>query len=183
MYYQFTVDEIREVRTVKQIVNCEGTSEYAVVFGVFTKLDLDADNTDQFFIRKWYFLHQIHLILKHEDLPTYRCFLMSAAEAFCKHCGKRRYCSFNSIINPFPHMTILQQMTLNIFCRKNRKISIIEWIIYDSKWNTLWQKLKLLVLSNFFFCHYVLKKLSAAEASDSVYMRERVKHVHVYFYL
>ena len=37
------------------------------------------------------------------------------------------------------------------------------------------QKEKLLVLSNFFFCHYVFKKLSAAEASESVYMRERVK--------
>ena len=30
----------------------------------------------------------------------------------------------------------------------------------------------LLVLSNFFFCHYVFKKLSATEASESVYMRE-----------
>ena len=39
----------------------------------------------------------------------------------------------------------------------------------------MWQKEKLLVLSNFFFCHYVFKKLSAAEASESVYMRERVK--------
>ena len=29
--------------------------------------------------------------------------------------------------------------------------------------------------SNFFFCHYVFKKPSAAEASESVYMRERVK--------
>ena len=27
---------------------------------------------------------------------------------------------------------------------------------------------------NFFFCHYVFKKPSAAEASESVYMRERV---------
>ena len=31
------------------------------------------------------------------------------------------------------------------------------------------------VLSNFSFRHYVFKKLSAAEASESVYMRERVK--------
>ena len=31
-------------------------------------------------------------------------------------------------------------------------------------------------MSNFFFCHYVFKKLSAAEASESVYMRERVKN-------
>ena len=37
----------------------------------------------------------------------------------------------------------------------------------------MWQKKKLLVLSNFFFCRYVLKKLSAAEASKSFYMRER----------
>ena len=40
---------------------------------------------------------------------------------------------------------------------------------------TLWQMEKLLVLSNLFFCHYVFKKLSAAEASESVYIRERVK--------
>ena len=39
---------------------------------------------------------------------------------------------------------------------------------------TLWQKEKLFILSNFFFCHYVFKKPSAAEASESVYMRERV---------
>ena len=29
-------------------------------------------------------------------------------------------------------------------------------------------------MSNFFSCHYVFKKPSAAEASKSVYMRERV---------
>ena len=28
--------------------------------------------------------------------------------------------------------------------------------------------------SNFFFCHYVFRKLFAAEASESFYMRERV---------
>ena len=37
------------------------------------------------------------------------------------------------------------------------------------------QKEKLIVLSNFIFCHYVDKKPSTAEASESVYMRERVK--------
>ena len=31
------------------------------------------------------------------------------------------------------------------------------------------------VLCNFFFCYYVFKKPSAKEASESVYMRERVK--------
>ena len=45
------------------------------------------------------------------------------------------------------------------------------------KWKTLWQKEKLLVLSNFSFCHYVFKTASAAEASESVYMRERVKSI------
>ena len=39
----------------------------------------------------------------------------------------------------------------------------------------MWQKKKLLLLSNFFFCHYVFKKPSAAEASDSDKVRERVK--------
>ena len=43
---------------------------------------------------------------------------------------------------------------------------------------TLRQKEKLLVLSNFFFCHYVFKNPSAAEASESVYMRERVNYKH-----
>ena len=74
-------------------------------------------------------------------------------------------------VNPFTHTTILQQTNLNVVCQN---ISIIEWITYDKKWKTLWQKEKLHVLCNFFFCHYVFKKLSAAEASESVYMRERV---------
>ena len=39
------------------------------------------------------------------------------------------------------------------------------------------EKEKLLVLSNLFFSHYVFKKLSAAEASESIYMRARVNHV------
>ena len=38
---------------------------------------------------------------------------------------------------------------------------------------------KFIVLSNYFFCHYVFKKQSAAEASESVYMRDRVKPVIV----
>ena len=33
------------------------------------------------------------------------------------------------------------------------------------------------IARNFFFCHYVFKKPSAAEASESVYMRERVNIV------
>ena len=42
---------------------------------------------------------------------------------------------------------------------------------------TWWQKEKLLVLSNFFFCQHDFKKLSAPEASESVYMRERVRTI------
>ena len=38
-----------------------------------------------------------------------------------------------------------------------------------------WQKEKLLIFSNFFFCHYVFKNSSAAEAAESVYVRERDK--------
>ena len=34
----------------------------------------------------------------------------------------------------------------------------------------------MLVLSNFFFCHYVFKKPFAAEASESVSMRESLNH-------
>ena len=40
---------------------------------------------------------------------------------------------------------------------KRWKISIMEWITYNKKLKTLWQKEKLHVLCNFFFCHYVFK--------------------------
>ena len=42
----------------------------------------------------------------------------------------------------------------------------------------MWQKEKLLVLSIFFFCHNAFKKLSGAEASESVYTRERVTVIY-----
>ena len=35
-------------------------------------------------------------------------------------------------------------------------------------------------MCNFFFCYYVFKNLSAAEASESVYMRERVNIVYLF---
>ena len=57
-------------------------------------------------------------------------------------------------------------------CLGELKIPITEGILNKSK---LWQKEKLLVLSNFFFCYNVFKKMSAAEASESIYMKERVK--------
>ena len=46
----------------------------------------------------------------------------------------------------------------------------------------MWQKEKLLVLSNFIFCHYVFKKPSAADVSESVYMRKRVNHFIIFLY-
>ena len=44
-----------------------------------------------------------------------------------------------------------------------------------------WQKVENIVAKGEIarFVHYVFKKSSAAEASESVYMRERVKQVHV----
>ena len=77
-------------------------------------------------------------------------------------------------VNLFPHTTNLQQVTLNIFCQNIEILYNRMDNLYDKKWETLWQKEKFVVLSNFLFCHYVFKKLSAAEASESVYMRERV---------
>ena len=74
-------------------------------------------------------------------------------------------------LNPFPNFAANDFK--HVFS-KNRKISIIEWITYDKQWKTLWQKEKLLVLSNFFFRHNVFKNPFAAESSESVYMRERV---------
>ena len=66
-------------------------------------------------------------------------------------------------LNPFPHTAILQQTTLNVFCQK-----------MENLYNWMDNLRQLHVLCNFFFCHYVFKKPSAAEASESVYMRERV---------
>ena len=44
-------------------------------------------------------------------------------------------------------------------------------------WKTLWQKEKLHVLCNFFFCYYVFKKLSAANALECVCKWERVNEM------
>ena len=85
--------------------------------------------------------------------------------------------------NLFPHTTILQQTTLNVFCQNIENLH--NWM------NNLWRKVENIVakgeiapiLSNFSFCHYVFKKPSAAEASESVYMRERVKsEIWIYIY-
>ena len=61
-------------------------------------------------------------------------------------------------------MTILQQTTLNVFYQNIENLH--NWI------DNLWRKVEN-ILYNFFFCYYVFKKLSAADASERVYMRER----------
>ena len=68
------------------------------------------------------------------------------------------------INNPFPHTTILQQTNWNIFCQKIE--NLYKWM--DNLWLTVENIVaegEIAGLSNFFFCHDVFKKLSAAEAS------------------
>ena len=75
--------------------------------------------------------------------------------------------SFNATrdaFNPFPHTKNLQQRTLNIFCQIME--NLYNWM------DNLWLKVENIVtkgeIARF-------KKLSAAEASESVYMSKRVK--------
>ena len=86
------------------------------------------------------------------------------------------------VFNHFPNMTILQQTTLNIFCQKIENLH--NWM------DNLWLKVEsivakgeiarfeqFLLLSLYMFS----KRLSAAEVSESVYMRERVKSLLQYY--
>ena len=81
--------------------------------------------------------------------------------------------------NPFPYITNLQQTTLKTYLKlfgNSFKRKYNNWI----ELKTWGQKEKLLVLSNFIFCRHVFKRLSAAEASESVFMRERFKYLKHY---
>ena len=74
-------------------------------------------------------------------------------------------------LNPFPHTTILQQKTLNIFCQKIENLG--KWM--DNLLLTVENivaKGDIAHFEQFLLCHYVFKKLST---SEGVYMRERVK--------
>ena len=74
------------------------------------------------------------------------------------------------LFNPFPHTTILQQTTTLNKSLRNME-NLFKWRNnYWKKLKILLQKVKLLVLSNFPFCHNDFKK-----SSESVSMRERVK--------
>ena len=76
----------------------------------------------------------------------------------------KHYVKWLPIFNPFPHTTILQQMTLNIFCQT------IEYL-HNCMENIVAKGEIARAISSFVT---VFKKLSAAEASESIYMRERV---------
>ena len=71
--------------------------------------------------------------------------------------------------NPFPHTTSLQQTPKKL--KKPFKWMHNYWI----ELKTYWQNQKWLVFSTFGFCHHDFKKLSTAEASEIVYVKERVK--------
>ena len=80
-------------------------------------------------------------------------------------------------------LTILQQTTLNIFCQNIE--NLYNWM--DNLWlkvENIMAKGEFAVFVQFFFCHYVFRKTSAAEASEIVYMRERVqKDYEIYIYI
>ena len=61
------------------------------------------------------------------------------------------------LLNPFPHTSKLQQTTFeNIYSRSGKSVEMKVYLL-KKKLKTLWQKKKLLVLSNFSFCHDVFK--------------------------
>lgn len=52
----FPVDQIQEVVTIEEVFNRKqgGNSDYAIIYGILTSFDLDAENTDRFFRRRWF---------------------------------------------------------------------------------------------------------------------------------
>ena len=85
-------------------------------------------------------------------------------------CDKLHSSSFNRL-DPFPHTTtILQQTTFKTYWQDLNK-----WEFnYKSELKTWCQKEKLLVLSNFLFCHKVFK-IRLLKRHQKASMRERVK--------
>jgi len=48
------VDQIKNVVVVEQLLSSTDLNpQYGQLYGVITKLDLDADNVEQFFRKKW----------------------------------------------------------------------------------------------------------------------------------
>ena len=62
--------------------------------------------------------------------------------------------NFFMTFNPFPHTTILQQTTLNIFCQKMENLN--NWI--DNLWLTLWLKEKIACFEQFLLLSRCFRK-------------------------
>ena len=53
-FYLLSVDQIKNVVVVEQLLSSTDLNpQYGQLYGVITKLDLDADNVEQFFRKKW----------------------------------------------------------------------------------------------------------------------------------
>ena len=116
-------------------------------------------------------LQLLHLIIlrrfQYKPFPTHE---KSAKDETLKHLILGRNTKTISIFNPFPDTTILQQTTLNKFYQKIE--NLYNWM------DNLWHKAENIVSKGEIACFeqflLVFKKPSAAEASESVYFRERV---------
>ena len=71
----------------------------------------------------------------------------------------QKYIIAYSSLNPLPHVTNLQQMTLKSSRGKYGKISVDESMFLEKSCKTMWQNEKLLIMTNFSFkvSHYVLE--------------------------
>ena len=97
------------------------------------------------------------------------------AYAFWGICSKQLLKTLRKIfnVNPFPHTTILQQSTSNIFCQKIE--NLYNWT------DNLWLKVENIVAKEeiarfkqfLLVSLIVFKKLSIAEESESVHMWEK----------
>ena len=82
-----------------------------------------------------------------------------------------------SFINPFPHTTNLQQMTFeNIYSRYGKSQEMIVTLL--KKVESLWQKEKLLIMSNFPFNHNVFKSRLLQTRQNASTSGKRLKHVN-----
>ena len=53
------MDQIKEVVTIEEAVSRKAgqNSDYVIIYGVITAFDLDSENTDKFFRRRWLVLY------------------------------------------------------------------------------------------------------------------------------
>ena len=63
------MDQIKDVVTVEEAVNRKsggGGSDYVIIYGIMTSFDLDAENTDRFFRRRW-LVHAVYVCFLNLD--------------------------------------------------------------------------------------------------------------------